>query len=323
MNHWQPTASLEHLTARARLLSQLREFFAQRDVLEVETPLLSQGTVTDVHLDGFRTEFPHHHSGQSQDLYLQTSPEFAMKRLLCAGVGSIYQICKAFRNEAAGRFHNPEFTMLEWYRRGFDDRALMDEVDALVQSILKVNPALRLSYQQAFEQHLALDPLSASLDEVKELVLTLSQDQWLKDEEDKDTLLQWLFSMHVEGQLGDADTPCLVYDFPASQAALAKINADDPRVAHRFELYFRGVELANGFYELQDSQEQALRFAKDNAQRRQSGLTEKPVDRLFIQALEQGLPDCAGVALGVDRLFMLQQDLTHIHQALSFDINRA
>lgn len=323
MLDWQPSATVEKLKARAELLNVVRQFFYDRDVLEVETPLMSNGTVTDVHLDAFATEFPHHHSGETKTLYLQTSPEFAMKRLLCAGSGSIFQICKSFRNEAAGRFHNPEFTMLEWYRVGFNDQELIDEIDELIQLTLSVEPAVRMSYQQAFITLLNLDPLSASFEELRALVLSHSKDQWLLEEKDPDVLLQWLFSMYVEPKLGSETTPCFVYDFPASQASLAKLNQQDPRVAHRFELYFRGVELANGFYELQDAQEQEKRFLKDNQQRVELGLPEKPIDKLFLASLEQGLPDCSGVALGIDRLFMLQQELPHIEQAISFKVDKA
>lgn len=323
MSDWQPNASIEMLKARAKFVTSIRQFFSDREVLEVETPLLSNGTITDVHLDAFSCSFPHHYSGQDKTLYLQTSPEFAMKRLLCAGSGPIYQICKSFRNETAGRYHNPEFTMLEWYRPDYDDVKLMAELDLLLQQVLNVNPAISLSYQQAFLDYLEIDPLSASFDEIKIKVTEFSQDDWLMQETSKDTLLQWLFSMYIEPHLGDDQTPCFVYHFPATQASLAKINQQDNRVAHRFELYFRGIELANGFYELQDANEQALRFEKDNQQRQSLNLPTKPVDELFLAALKHGLPDCAGVAMGLDRLFMLQQNLCHIEQALSFDVNRA
>lgn len=323
MSDWQPSATIETLKHRAEMMKQIRHFFSQRDVLEVETPLLSNGTITDVHLDAFSCQFHHHSTNAESSLYLQTSPEYAMKRLLCAGSGAIFQICKSFRNETPGRFHNPEFTMLEWYRPGFTDRELMSELDQLIQTILSCKPAQRLSYQQAFIQHLDLDPLQANVEQVRSLVLTFSQDEWLLEETNKDTLLQWLFSMKIEPQLGDENTPCFVYDFPASQAALAKINQKDNRVAHRFELYFRGVELANGFYELQDPIEQALRFKVDNANRELLNLPVKPIDKYLLSALESGLPDCAGVALGLDRVFMLQQNLPHIEQAISFNINRA
>ena len=325
-NHWQPSASIATLKQRARFIGKIRQFFELRDVMEVETPLLSQGTVTDVHLDAFVTEFLHHNSGDDKSLYLQTSPEFAMKRLLAAGSGPIFQICKAFRNEAAGRLHNPEFTMLEWYRPGFDEHALMTELDALLQTLLSTPQAEKVSYQQAFLQCLNLDPLSIDLPSLKAFVAERSDDAWLQQESSKDTLLQWLFSLYVEPQLGahgDTLVPCFVYDFPASQSSLAKINQANPKVAHRFELYFNGMELANGFYELQDAKEQARRFKQDNQLRVQNGQAARPVDKRFLGALEAGLPDCAGVAVGVDRLFMLASGKTQIHQVLSFGIENA
>ena len=332
---WQPTASVETLKKRAEFNAQIRQFFAHRNVMEVETPVLSNGTVTDVHLDAFAAEFAHSSNGKSSMLYLQTSPEFAMKRLLAADCGAIYQITKAFRNESGGRIHNPEFTMLEWYRPNFNDHDLMAEIDELMQQLLLCGPAIKLSYQQAFEIHLGVDPLTTSLEDLKALVLSFSNDQWLKETTDKDVLLQWLFSMKVEPNLGANDLeinnlessteylPCFVYDFPASQAALARINQEDDRVAHRFELYFKGLELANGYYELQDPQEHYQRFEQDNLSRIANGLVAKPIDTNFIDALNSGLPDCSGVALGLDRLFMLQQNLTCIEQAISFTVNNA
>lgn len=319
---WQPSAPLENLKLRAQLLRSIREFFNERDVLEVETPLLSQGTVTDVHLDPFVTPFDYHVSGQPQNHYLQTSPEFAMKRLLAAGSGPIYQITKAFRNEAAGRFHNPEFSMLEWYRPGFDDQQLMDEVADLVVRVLGVPSVKRVSYQQAFIQFLNIDPFAISFSQLQAFTLERYQDQWVKDETDKDVLLQWLFSDIIEPQLGiseGAALPCFVFDFPSSQASLAKINQRNPNVAHRFELYFKGIELANGFYELQDATEQRRRFEKDNQMRQKLGREQRPIDELFIDALSHGLPDCSGVALGVDRLLMCQLNAQHINQVISFD----
>lgn len=327
---WQPTADIQTLKQRAQFMANIRQFFADKNVLEVETPMLSNGTITDLHLEAFETQFGYHSSGQPHSLYLQTSPEFAMKRLLAAGSGCIYQICKAFRNEAAGRFHNPEFTMLEWYRVGFTDQDLMAELDELVQAILTTPPAHKLTYQNAFLDHLNIDPLSISLKDLKTEITKYSNDAWLLAEDNKDTLLQWLFSSKIEPSLGitqgenpDSVAPCFVYNFPASQAALAKINDQDPRVAHRFELYYKGVELANGFYELQDACEQAERFNTDNNLRKTSGLTPKPIDKHFIAALEHGLPNCAGVALGLDRLFMLKAGKSQIADTISFNINRA
>lgn len=301
------------------MLSDIRAFFAEREVLEVETPLLSAATVTDLHLEGFSTQFTHPLSPQRQILYLQTSPEYAMKRLLCAGCGPIFQICKAFRNEEAGRHHNPEFTMLEWYRPGFTHWQLMDEVDELVQRLLGTPKAEQTSYQQAFEQHTGLDPLSASLPSLCALAQTYGFDS---PQADRDTLLNLLFSLAVEPKIGQ-DRPVLVHSFPASQAALAKIDPEDPRVAQRFELYYRGLELANGFNELQDAAEQRRRFETDNQLRQACHREPKPIDEHLLSALEQGLPACAGVAMGLDRILMLATDKTQINDVLAFSIDNA
>ena len=323
-NAWSPCANMETLKLRAQFLHKIRQFFMEREIMEVETPCLSHGTVTDVHLDAFSTNFDFDLSGEVKSLYLQTSPEYAMKRLLAAGSGAIFQICKAFRHEAAGHLHNPEFTMLEWYRPGFDDHELMVELDELIQSLLNTPTALKLSYQQAFIDKLSLDPLTISTIELRKRISELSKDNWLQNE-DKDTLLQWLFSCHIEptlGQNGEDWMPCFVYDFPATQSSLAKINKKDPRVAHRFELYYKGTELANGFYELQEAGEQLTRFEKDNRIRQSQGKSKRPIDQNLIAALRSGLPDCAGVALGVDRLFMLATEQQHIKDVISFDYTR-
>ncbi len=325
---WQPSSNIETLKQRAAFISDIRHFFARRHVVEVETPLLSQGTVTDVHLDAFDTNFEHDTSGENKTLYLQTSPEFAMKRLLCAGSGPIFQIAKAFRNESAGRFHNPEFTMLEWYRPDFDEHQLMDELDDLLQHLLKCERGLRVSYQQVFIDNLGIDPLQASLEELKAAVLSHSpSDDWVEAETNKDTLLQWLFSIRIEPVLGfDSISknwqPCFVYDFPSSQAALAKVNPENEQVSHRFELYFKGIELANGYFELQSEAEQLQRFEKDNQQRLSINKAAKPIDQNLIDALTVGLPSCAGVAVGIDRLFMLKVGAKSIADVISFDVSR-
>lgn len=319
---WQPTATFDNLRQRAELLRTIREFFYQRNVLEVDTPLLSHGTVTDVHLAAFSSEFSHSETGEPETLYLQTSPEYAMKRLLCAGSDSVYQICKAFRHEGAGRFHNPEFTMLEWYRTGFDHHQLMAEMDELLQATLSTAPAEKISYQEVFVCQLSVDPLTASVEALQQKATECGLDMNAGLPQDTDTLLQLLFSMYIEPVIG-ADAPCFVYGFPASQAALAKVNEQDPRTADRFEVYFKGVELANGFYELANPAEQRQRFLKDNAQRRELGLPELPVDEFFLAALESGLPDCAGVALGIDRLLMLKLGVSHIQDVLSLPVSRA
>ncbi|GLP97281.1 elongation factor P--(R)-beta-lysine ligase [Paraferrimonas sedimenticola] len=321
MSQWQPSIDIDTLKARAQFIASIRQFFAERDVLEVETPALAHAGVTDLHLQNFETELAAPGQDSGRCLYLQTSPEYHMKRLLCAGAPAIYQISKAFRNEEWGRFHNPEFTMLEWYRPRFDHWQLMDEVDALAQHTLGCRPALKSSYQALFIEHTGLDPLSASDQALRQRSEGLGMSDAVANS-DRDTLLQLLFSFVVEPSIG-LEQPQLVYDFPASQAALAKLNPKDSRVAERFELYYRGVELANGFHELQDADEQAKRFEKDNQLRVQAGLPAKPVDQHLLSALAHGLPHCAGVALGVDRLFMIARGLTHIEQSIAFAAERA
>ncbi len=319
---WMPTASIGQLHQRAQILAHIRQFFAQRNVLEVDTPAMSHATVTDIHLHTFQTEFIGPEYAQGSRLYLMTSPEFHMKRLLAAGSGSIYQINKAFRNEENGRYHNPEFTMLEWYRVDFNHHDLMDEMDSLLQLTLNVSAAERMTYQNAFLTVLGVCPLEASMNELKESASLLGLSDIAEPEEDRDTLLQLLFSIGVEPKIGQL-VPAFVYDFPASQAALAKINRQDPRVADRFEVYFKGIELANGFHELDNPQEQLARFQQDNHKRLQMGLPEQPIDYHLINALDAGLPACAGVALGIDRLIMLALGEDHIDKVTAFPFPRA
>ena len=319
---WQPTSTHQTRVARASLLKTIRTFFEDRQVLEVDTPLLSSATVTDVHLDAFQTQFDHAASGKPQMLWLQTSPEYAMKRLLCAQSGPIYQVCKAFRHEGQGRYHNPEFTMLEWYRPGFDHIALMDEVDALLVATLACEPAEKVSYQQVFLTTTHIDPLTISQPDLVSALTHFDIDIAAPQTLNSDSLLQLIFSLVIEPKIG-AERPVMVYGFPASQAALAKVNTHDPRTADRFEVYFKGIELANGFYELQDASEQRNRFDTDNKQRLAAGLPEKPVDAHLLQALESGLPDCAGVALGIDRLLMLKTGASSISDVISFPVANA
>lgn len=314
---WQPTASMEQLRQRAALITAIRHFFAERQVMEVDTPAMSHATVTDIHLHTFQTEFVGPGYADGSKLFFMTSPEFHMKRLLAAGSGCIYQINKAFRNEENGRHHNPEFTMLEWYRIGFDHHKLMDEMDDLLQLVLKCGAAERMTYQQAFIDVLGVCPLEGSMQELKAVAAKLGLSDIAEPEEDRDTLLQLLFSIGVEAKIGQ-QVPAFVYDFPASQAALAKINPQDNRVADRFEVYFKGIELANGFHELDNPKEQLARFEQDNAKRLEMGLKPQPIDYHLIGALEAGLPDCAGVALGVDRLIMLALGCDHIDQVTAF-----
>jgi lysyl-tRNA synthetase class 2 len=317
MSTWKPTTSHHARLARATMLKHIRQFFEDRQVLEVETPLLCHGTITDEHLDAFHTQYHFDSTGSPVSLYLQTSPEYAMKRLLCAESGAIYQICKAFRHEGEGRWHNPEFTMLEWYRPGFDHYELMAEVDALLMTTLHTAPADVMTYQQAFDEHIGICPLSAPssilLESMTRFDINIDSPHTLS----RDSMLQLLFSVVVEPNIGQ-ERPCFIHSFPASQAALATINKEDERVADRFEVYFKGAELANGFNELSSASEQRKRFIGDNEKRQANGQETKPIDEHFLHALEHGLPPCAGVALGIDRLLMLQLGVSTIHDVINF-----
>ncbi|MDX2366908.1 MAG: elongation factor P--(R)-beta-lysine ligase [Colwellia sp.] len=322
---WQPTLTWEYAQKRAQILQQIRQFFNERNVIEVETPALSQGTVTDVHLEAItcRYDFLSDSSpDKSTNLYLQTSPEFHMKRLLASGYGCIFQIAKAFRHEEAGRFHNPEFTLLEWYRLGFDHFTLMDEVAELLKTVLDCTEPTQTTYQHVFIKLVSLDPLTATRAQLLSLIKDHDKlSEWLTVEQDNDILLQFIFSELIEPHIGN-ESPCFVYNFPRSQASLAKISPEDPRVAERFECYFQGVELVNGFNELIDSTVQSERFHEDNIKRKNFYLPEKPIDKNFIAALSQGLPQCSGVALGIDRLIILALKAKHIEQVISFPIDR-
>lgn len=319
---WRPAAPLKNLQKRARILQRVRAFFEERGVMEVETPALSAAALTDPAIDSLSTRYvgPGHAGGV--ELYLHTSPEFPMKRLLAAGSGPIYQVCKVFRQGEAGRRHNPEFTLLEWYRPGFDHHQLIDEVEALAGLILDIKgPAQRLSYRDAFIRYASLDPFTASIVELHEAAQGLGVGEFV-DGEDRDLWLDLILSHRVEPNLG-RDGLCFLTDYPASQAALARLNPDNPQVAERFELYFRGVELANGFHELGDSVEQGRRFELELAERAAQGRETPPMDERLLAALEEGFPDCAGVALGFDRLVMLALGAESLEEVITFTIERS
>nr|WP_024965914.1 elongation factor P--(R)-beta-lysine ligase [Pantoea sp. IMH] len=318
---WQPSAPIANLLKRAAIMSEIRRFFADRGVLEVETPAMSQATVTDIHLVPFQTRFVGPGAAEGKDLYLMTSPEYHMKRLLAAGSGPIYQLCRSFRNEEAGRHHNPEFTMLEWYRPHYDMYRLMNEVDDLLQQVLECAPAETLSYQQAFLRHLEIDPLSADKAQLREVAVKLGEGELAERIDDRDTLLQLLFMVGVEPHIGK-EKPAFVYHFPASQASLAEISTEDHRVAERFEVYYKGIELANGFRELTDSREQRQRFEQDNRKRAARGLPQHPIDIYLLEALAHGMPDCSGVALGVDRIVMLALKAETLSEVIAFSVDR-
>lgn len=300
------------------MLAAIRRFFEERAVMEVEAPVLSSAATPAPYLESFRTAYAG--PGGKRDVYLHTSPEFSLKRLLAAGSGPVYSLGKVFRQGEAGRLHNPEFTMLEWYRPGFDHHRLIEEVEALVRQVVPGLPgAERVTYAGLFERHLGLDPHRAGIDELREAGVGEGLPEMGGD---RDGWLDLLMTHCIEPQL-DPAVPVFVYDYPASQAALARIRGGDPPVAERFELYCGGMELANGFHELQDAAEQRGRFRAELEARRDAGLADVPVDERFLTALEHGLPDCAGVALGVDRLVMLATGAAAITEVLAFGWERA
>lgn len=321
---WQPNADIDTLKRRAQLLADVRLFFAERDVLEVDTPILSQAGPTAIYLDSFNSLYQPPGS-DAITYYLQTSPEFAMKRLLAAGSGDIYQVAKVFRNGELGRQHNPEFTMLEWYRPALDYQGLMDEVDLLLQQVANMPEAVRLNYQEAFVQYAGLNIQQLETDALKQAALkaihSLPED-W---QTDRDGWLELLMSEVIEPQLIALKRPVIIYDFPDSQAQLAKVyrNSDGDRVAARFEVYAGGLELANGYDECLDAQELRQRFEADNLARQVQGKALMPVDEHLLAAIESGLPPCTGVALGLERLLMLVTGKNALAETLSFGFERS
>jgi len=315
------------LQLRARLLARGRSFFAARGVLEVDTPVVVNAAVTDVHLHSARVSFagPEGEAASQVDFFLHTSPEYAMKRLLAAGSGDIYQICHVVRALERGRLHNAEFTLIEWYREGFTLEALMDEVEALVRELLGAAAAPmtaeRISYQDAFLRELAVDPFTVALPQLLALARQHGY-QSAAETAARDELLELLMSVVVGPKLGLSGLS-FVHRYPATQAALARLDPQDPRAALRFELYGGGVELANGFDELASEAEQRARFEQDVRERARRGLPELAPDERLLAALAAGLPPCAGVALGLDRTLMLAAGAARIDDVLAFPIERA
>lgn len=314
---WRPNASLKMLQTRAKLLRSVREFFWQRDILEVDTQVLSLASISDPHIEVLTTQAKC--LGQEHTYYLQTSPEFAMKRLLAADSGCIYQMSKVFRKEENSKRHGIEFTLLEWYRVGLDDWQLMAEVEEFLISVSQ-NASLRCdykSYQEAFLTYASLDPFAAELSQLQELAH--QHTEYGLDEIDRDALLDLIFNALIEPKIG-VERPCFIHSYPASQAALAKTkqNFEGLETAKRFELYWRGIELANGYHELTDPQEQAQRFEQDNLYRTNQGKVVRALDNNLLAALDNGLPSCAGVALGIDRLLMILSQSQDIQDVMPF-----
>ena len=325
MDDWRPSAALDRLRLRAQLLTRVRRFFAVRGVLEVETPILSAAATPAPHLDSFAVAYRGPHAPPSGRLYLHTSPEFPMKRLLAAGSGSIYQLCRVFRDGEAGARHNPEFTLLEWYRVGFDLLHMMDEVETLLRAVLaglrELPPAEHRSYRELFREYAGVDGLAAGTAELRACLERHGHhpppgmpaddpDPW------RDLLLTHVIEPQLRGLV-------FVSGYPASQASLACIEAGNPPVAARFECYLDGIELANGYHELGDAAEQRRRFERENVARAAAGRPTQPLDERLLAALQAGLPDCSGVALGFDRLMMHAAGAECIDAVLTFGIARA
>ena len=313
--NWHPSASIQTLQLRAQVIAQIRQFFNRRGYLEVETPVMGHYGITDLYLSNVTAHC------QAKTTYLQTSPEYHMKRLLAAGSGPIFQLARVFRDDELGRWHNPEFTLLEWYQLNSDHHGLMVEVDELLQAVLRCEPLFKQTYQEVFLTFCKIDPFVASTSELQEALRHYNLESVLSaDETDRDQSLFLLMSHVIEPALAFENRPVAVYDFPESQAALAQINKGR---AARFEIYYCGVELANGFYELTDPVLQKQRFEADNANRRKKGVTLVDMDPLFLAALSAGLPACSGVALGLDRLLALAWGKPAISEVLTFDWGRA
>ncbi|MEM6639311.1 MAG: EF-P lysine aminoacylase EpmA [Pseudomonadota bacterium] len=311
---WRPSAGVAALKARAAMLRQIREFFFERGVLEVTTPVLSRYAISTPGIESFGTSPPLRR-------YLRTSPELALKRLLCAGVGDVFEIGPVFRMGEQGRRHNPEFTLLEWYRIDWNEHDLMHELGALLALLLKMQqPARKERYVDLVYQHTGIDVFSVTTAALREAIECHTHLPAAPLE--KDALLDLLFATAVAPQF-ECDRITFVHDYPASQAALAALSEDDPRVARRFEAYLGDVELANGFFELRDSAEQRDRFGKDNAIRSESGAPIHRADASFLAALAHGLPRCAGVAVGVDRLLKLALAVDDIAETMAFGFDLA
>ncbi|GAB3505929.1 EF-P lysine aminoacylase EpmA [Pseudoxanthomonas daejeonensis] len=320
---WRPSSGIEALRLRARVYALVRAFFAQRDVLEVETPVLSEAGNTEPNIESFTTTFSGHRDAGLPQRWLRTSPEYPLKRLIAAGIGDCYELGRVFRNGEAGGRHNPEFTMLEWYRVGWDHRRLAAETVDLVQQALALvgrqADVVSLTYRELFVQGAGVDPftgsdaqLRAPLEGVDIEGAGLGRDDWL----------DLLMTHRIQPQF-QRDRITVVHDWPAAQCALAKVRDGDPPVAERFELYLGQFELANGYHELTDASEQRARFRRDNQVRAGRGTAQPPLDERLLAALQAGMPDCAGVALGVERLLMALSGTGRIADVLAFDFGRA
>lgn len=324
---WQPHASNISLKKRAELFGTIRSYFKDQKVMEVETPMLSASATVDIYIDSFSCDFISMDGHKKQTYYLHTSPEFAMKKLLSSGSGDIYSLGRVFRNGEIGSRHNPEFTMLEWYRLAMNQQQLMDDVGSLLSSVSSFKEIKRYSYRKLFYQHFSINPHLVSDDDLSRLVHQ-KIDPELTDI-DRNDCLDLLFS-HVIAPKLSSENACIlsgffVYDYPVTMSAGAQIrqNENGEEVASRFELFVNGLELANGYHELLDAEEQLERFQAEQRKRKDKGYPIYPFDHRLVDALSHGLPDCSGVALGIDRLLMLMMKTDHIADVLAFPFERA
>lgn len=302
-----PESKIEILKDRAHMLQKARSFFAEKSILEVDCPIISYRASVDAHIDLIQASYR-----GVEPVFLHSSPEYGMKRLLALGMQDIYQLSHVFRDGEYGVKHNPEFMMAEWYRLGQDFEALMRETCAFIQLFLGNLPIEIISYKQAFERNLSIDPFTASCDDLRKMLPD-------SKEESKDDLLNYLLGLYIEPELGKNGLTVLAY-YPKTQAALAKVTTHDGvEVASRFEVYYQGYELANGYHELQDANEQRVRLQEANILRKKLHKNELPIDTNFLEALQKGLPECSGVAVGFDRLMMLRHKKKALKDVLPFD----
>ncbi len=321
---FHPTASWKVLRLRSDLLHRTRDFFRTRGFLEIETPLLSHDVVVDRHLDPLRVTLPDdpRHPEVGRTMWLQTSPEFAMKRLMAAGGEAIFQITRAFRAAEQGRLHNPEFTIVEWYRQSDSYADGMTLLSDLAESLLGLPRARRVTYKEAFQTHAGIDPHRGTVAEVLAALESLQVEVPAGLADDRDGILDLLLSQIVGPRLG-VDQPTILCEYPPTQAALSQVRASEPPVAERFELYVRGIELANGYHELLDPQVLRARNRANNQLRAADGKPTLPDESRLLAAMEHGLPPCTGCALGFDRVVMLAAGVSTIAEAMAFPIDRA
>ncbi|MEE8528944.1 MAG: EF-P lysine aminoacylase EpmA [Gammaproteobacteria bacterium] len=320
---WRPVASLQTLRLRARLLQEIRQYFRRTGALEVETPLLVSTPVSDLHIDSFAIAS---HAADEHPGFLHTSPEYHMKRLLASGIGDIYQICKVFRVGESGRLHNPEFTLVEWYRLATDHLGLLDDVDALLRRLfsgrIELEVPSRMSYRDAFRNRTGLDPFAADTQELRNCAATFNAEPEGSGDLARADWLDLVFAAAVASGFS-TDRLTYIYDYPVELAALARIRLDPAPAAERFEVFLGNVELGNGFHELTDVSEQRDRFERDRTARRERRRPTGHIDELFLDALHAGLPDCSGVALGLDRVLLLAGGTIDVAHTLAFPTARA